>query len=216
MRRYGFVGLLLSACCPSQHPAVTVSVPVSGAAREGITARQKTDDPRLLQLRIAPFEHDGPALGYLRLVLANLSNEWLWVNYRLAISTREDPNREVWLDVTRARTREAVNRGDCQTTGSVPSTDNDYLVLRPHGEYSAVTPLGCNRFPDAGPFRIVAHYQDVRPDPPPPPFGAKWFTGALTSNAIEMTLKPGPPYRRAAHKAGEPSATPTQTGVVVQ
>lgn len=180
--------LLALGCAPT--PPCSPSPP---AAMKEPSSRLRANDPALLQFSIAPLNHPGPAYGYVKVTLRNVSDESLWVNYRLRIDSKSARGRQVWLDVADPATGRPIEEGGCFAKGATED-DSDYMVLRPLGEYSTIRPIRCFQFPGRGPWRLVAHYQDSRAVPPAPPTGARWFNGTLTSNAIEIEVKERSPH----------------------
>lgn len=139
------------------------------------------------------IEEVSGGLGLLRFTLRNTSRlDRLWVNYRLADGASTSSFAEVWLDIKHVPTKQRVDP-NCTRGGGFP-TPQDYVRLGPGDTISFVRAI-CTQLPEAGPWKVVAHYQDKNPHPPDPPRGSFWFSGKITSNPIEI-LVPQPTRER--------------------
>lgn len=143
--------------------------------------QDKTTDSSVLEFRIEPAEppHTSSAL---RFHLRNVSKETLWVNARMSA---ESLIGEISIDVAHNDAGEPL-AVDCR----IHPGPSEYVVLRPGSEISVLGSIGCLEFPQEGPWRLTAHYQDKKRRIPRPPLGAVWFGGTLVSNDLEFHAKP--------------------------
>ena len=163
--------------------ASTTANSPSQAVRQG---RQRPGRD-VMRLELEPAEGVA-AQVYVRLILTNTSEEILWFNYHFVTGPQEGNDRSIWFDVVNVPTGEPLSPGHCAGRMMAPGP-HDYLLLAPSAAFSAVVPIWCTTFPNRGPWRIVAHYEDPRKNPEQPPEYAYWVTGPIVSTAIEMEAK---------------------------
>src|SRR5450755_3960778 len=105
----------------------------------------------------------------------------------MLIFTEASPFREIWLDIVHSSSSEQV-AVNCRSGGGYAKPE-DYVLLRPGSEISVQASLFCIPFPNAGPWRVTAHYHDDNRYVPRPAASAVWFGGTLTSNTIEFLAR---------------------------
>jgi hypothetical protein len=183
----GFVVLaLLNACCGATSSAVPEEEPWSIPTRPRSTA-----DSSLLRFQISAEPGSGHSQTALRLSIENVSTQWLVVRRHLTLEYQDGIGSNVALEIARV------------SDGSRPSfvcfakhcggDPPEFIELAPGDQFSRRVELGCDyALPDAGPWRIVARYQDKSAGPRAPERNEHfaWFNGRLDSNAVEITVKP--------------------------
>jgi hypothetical protein len=151
----------------------------------------------LLRLQISAEPGAGMSQAAIRFSFRNLSGDTLLVQRDFALTRKSESPASLWLEVTRvsdgSTPKQICASTSCKAGPPAPPTLNDYVELDPGEEFSTPRQLGCTfALPDAGPWRIVAHYRDKSPGPPPQrdDRGLRWFNGGLDSNALELTVPP--------------------------
>lgn len=183
-------GMKPKACAvePEQHLVLTEQQQVRGAG--------------FLELGISSSDHRGPASAYIKLTLRNLSNESLWIGYRMTTG----PGGDVSLQAT-DKNGAVLSQTECFAK-MAPRSSADYMVLLPLAEVSQVRPLDCFPFGHPGSWTVVAVYQTGESPLVPPPTGAKWFGGATTSNSLVIELEPSAVSRAHSADPSSPNAAP--------
>jgi hypothetical protein len=175
-------------------PRVNARQPVQ---RARVGARAQVSDTSLLQLAIAPATATGEAQDHVRVTIRNVSDQHLWLNYALRSGPKSMTEFQIWFEATSAagQTREEEH---C-AYHLAPPDPNTYFPLAPAAEYSVLRSVACFAFPDKGPWRLTAHYKDRNESLLPPPEHARWFSGEIVSNTIEVEV-PAPPKPRASQE----------------
>lgn len=171
----------------SSGPVESSSCPVR-VHRDTISPRNRIDDPAALELRIqrAVVKAEAtPGVPYVRLTFHNRSSEVLWINRFLVAAACEEC--QVEFDMVHEDTGERPVSAQCMARRRRVGRD-DYLLLSPGDEFSTVVGARCLVFRDKGPWRTVARYRDALQEPFAPPPGAKWFSGEVLSNEIDLEV----------------------------
>jgi len=105
--------IVSGACCPARECEVPRSPPVTPAPFASDLQPRPIDDPGLIEFTVTALDRQGPTPAYLTLELRNVSDEILWVNYRLMLGSRDGGNRDVWLDITSPTTGQKIEKWSC-------------------------------------------------------------------------------------------------------
>ena len=173
------------ACSNGASPPSSLAPPAVLSDRAipsvSVSPGDRTADPSVLVLHIESADSTGPG-GRIRYRLRNNSPGPLWVNARMLLGSVDG---EVSIQVAESSVGKPLDT-NCRVRASLPQ----YVLLAPQSEISVVKPLGCVQFPNEGPWRLTARYQDRSTRLPPPPSGARWFNGIVVSNELEFYAKP--------------------------
>jgi hypothetical protein len=196
-------------CAASPRPPETPSCEDARkpVARSRVGEREQVTDANLLQLAIAPATDSGEAQDHVRVTIRNVSDQYLWLSYALRSGPKSMSEFQIWFEAISAtgQTREEEH---CAYRLAPPDPDA-YFPLAPGAEYSVLRSVACFAFPDKGPWRLTAHYKDRGDTLLPPPEYARWFSGEIVSNTIEVEVQE-PPKPRAPppNDRSEPRSLP--------
>lgn len=131
----------------------------------------------------------------------------VWWNARALLNAPHAPAafRELWLEVTADDGTEVpfnckVNAGEAKV--------EDYELLAPGAVHDVAVDLEyCYALARGGRFRVVAHYRDGTPSPPPAPPGAVALTRELVSAPVMLGL---PAHAAAASSIGAATRKPNK------
>jgi hypothetical protein len=142
-----------------------------------------------------------PGSSNLLIRVRNGGDAPVWWNARALLNAPHAPAafRELWLEVTADDGTEVpfnckVNAGEAKVA--------DYELLAPGAAHDVAVNLWCcYDLTRGGRFRVVAHYRDGAPSPPPAPAG----TVALTTEVVSAPVMVGlPATPRAAPRSAWP------------